>query len=40
MGWCYIKLGQKDDARTAFKRALQLKPDDEGVRDGLRRAGI
>jgi tetratricopeptide (TPR) repeat protein len=40
MGWCYIKLGQKDDARAAFKRALQLRPDDEGVRDALRRAGI
>jgi tetratricopeptide (TPR) repeat protein len=40
MGWCYLKLGQRDDARTAFKRALQLRPDDEGVRDGLRRAGI
>jgi tetratricopeptide (TPR) repeat protein len=39
-GWSYIKLGQKEDARAAFQRALRLKPDDEGVREGLRRAGL
>src|SRR6266850_2716281 len=37
MGWCYIKLGQKGDARTAFQRALQLGPGDEAAREGLRR---
>jgi superkiller protein 3 len=40
MGWCYLKLGQKDDARAAFQRAIQLGPSDEAVREGLRRAGI
>jgi tetratricopeptide (TPR) repeat protein len=40
MGWCYLKLGQKDDARAAFQRALKLGPTDEAVREGLRRAGI
>ena len=39
MGWCYIKLGQKDDARAAFQRALRLRPADEALREGLRRAG-
>ena len=40
MGWCYLKLGQNDDARAAFRRAQQLGPTDEAVREGLRRAGI
>jgi Flp pilus assembly protein TadD len=40
MGWCYLKLGQKDDARAAFRRAQQLGPTDDAVREGLRRAGI
>jgi tetratricopeptide (TPR) repeat protein len=40
MGWCYLKLGQKDEARVAFRRAMQLGPGDEAVREGLRRAGI
>jgi len=40
MGWCYLKLGQKDDARAAFQRAMKLGPNDEAVREGLRRAGI
>jgi tetratricopeptide (TPR) repeat protein len=40
MGWCHLKLGQKDEARAAFRRAMQLKPGDEAVREGLRRAGI
>jgi tetratricopeptide (TPR) repeat protein len=40
MGWCYLKLGQKDDARAAFQRALKLGPTDDAVREGLRRAGI
>jgi tetratricopeptide (TPR) repeat protein len=40
MGWCYLKLGQRDDARAAFRRALQLGPGDEAVREGLRRVGI
>jgi len=40
MGWCYLKLGQRDDARAAFRRALKLGPHDEAAREGLRRAGI
>ncbi len=40
MGWSYLKLGQKHDARAAFQRALKLEPSDEAVREGLRRAGI
>jgi len=40
MGWCYLKLGQKDDARAAFQRAMKLGPSDEAVLEGLRRAGI
>jgi tetratricopeptide (TPR) repeat protein len=39
-GWCYIKLGQKSDARAAFKRALDLRPDDEVLRDALQRASL
>ena len=26
MGWCYLKLGQRDDARAAFRRAMKLGP--------------
>ena len=37
IGWCYLKLGQKTDAHAAFQRALDLKPGDEGVMEGLRR---
>ncbi|MGH7302778.1 MAG: tetratricopeptide repeat protein, partial [Candidatus Rokuibacteriota bacterium] len=40
MGWSYLKLGQKDDARAAFQRAMKLGPSEEAVREGLRRAGI
>ncbi|HVI86522.1 MAG TPA: tetratricopeptide repeat protein [bacterium] len=40
MGWCYLKLGQRNDARAAFQRALKLGPTDEAAREGLRRAGI
>jgi tetratricopeptide (TPR) repeat protein len=40
MGWCYLKLGQRDDARAAFQRAMKLGPSDEAAREGLRRAGI
>jgi tetratricopeptide (TPR) repeat protein len=39
MGWCYMQLGQKGDARAAFQRALQLGPTDEAAREGFRRAG-
>jgi superkiller protein 3 len=39
-GWCYVKLGQKDDARAAFQRALDLRPDDEAVREALKRASL
>jgi tetratricopeptide (TPR) repeat protein len=35
-GWCYLKLGQKAEARTAFERALALKPGYEDAREGLR----
>jgi tetratricopeptide (TPR) repeat protein len=40
MGWCYLKLGQRDDARAAFHRAMKRGPTDEAAREGLRRAGI
>jgi len=40
MGWCYMQLGQKGDARAAFQRALQLGPSDEAAREGFRRASI
>ncbi|PYN88145.1 MAG: hypothetical protein DMD87_10745 [Candidatus Rokuibacteriota bacterium] len=40
MGWCYLGLGQQDDARAAFRRARQLGPTDDAVREGLRRAGL
>ena len=39
MGWCYMQLGQKEDARAAFQRALQLGSTDEAAREGFRRAG-
>jgi tetratricopeptide (TPR) repeat protein len=39
MGWCYLRLGQKDEARAAFERALKLAPGDDVAREGLRRAG-
>ena len=39
MGWSYLQLGQKDDARAAFQRAMKLRPTDEAAREGLRRAG-
>jgi tetratricopeptide (TPR) repeat protein len=38
MGWCYLKLGQKDNARAAFQRALKLGPSDERLREGLQLA--
>jgi tetratricopeptide (TPR) repeat protein len=40
MGWCYLQLGQRADARTAFQRADRLGPNDEIVREGLRRASL
>jgi tetratricopeptide (TPR) repeat protein len=40
MGWCYLQLGQQADARTAFRRAEKLGPNDEIVREGLRRASL
>jgi Flp pilus assembly protein TadD len=40
MGWCYLRLGQKDDARAAFQRAAKLGAFDEIVRAGLRLAGL
>jgi Flp pilus assembly protein TadD len=39
MGWCYIQLGQRANARAAFQRAMELGPNDEAARDGFRRAG-
>jgi tetratricopeptide (TPR) repeat protein len=39
-GWCYVKLGQKDDARAAFQRALDLRPDDDVMREALRHASL
>jgi tetratricopeptide (TPR) repeat protein len=40
MGWCYLQLGQQADARAAFQRAEKLGPNDEIVREGLRRASL
>jgi tetratricopeptide (TPR) repeat protein len=40
MGWCYLQLGQQAEARTAFRRAEKLGPNDEIVREGLRRASL
>lgn len=40
MGWCYLQLGQQADARAAFQRADRLGPNDEIVREGLRRASL
>jgi tetratricopeptide (TPR) repeat protein len=39
MGWCYVKLDQQADARAAFRRALELRPNDQAAREGLRRTG-
>jgi Tfp pilus assembly protein PilF len=38
IGWCHIQLGQKEQARGAFRRALQLGPGNEAALEGLRRA--
>jgi len=38
IGWCHIQLGQKEQARVAFQRALQLGPGNEAALEGLRRA--
>ena len=40
MGWCYLRLGQKADAQDAFQRAMRTEPNDEIVREGLRRASL
>jgi tetratricopeptide (TPR) repeat protein len=40
IGWCYLQLGQQADARAAFQRADRLGPNDEIVREGLRRASL
>ena len=40
MGWCYLQLGQQAEARAAFRRAEKLGPNDESVREGLRRASL
>ena len=40
MGWCYLQLGQQAEARAAFRRAEKLGPNDELVREGLRRASL
>jgi superkiller protein 3 len=39
LGWCHLKLGQKGEARAAFRRALTLKPDYPDALEGLRQAG-
>ena len=39
IGWCYLKLAQRTEARAAFERALQLRPGDKDAREGLRLAG-
>jgi len=38
IGWCHIQLGQKDQAREAFQRALLLGPGNRTALEGLRRA--
>jgi Tfp pilus assembly protein PilF len=38
MGWCYLKLGRKAEARAAFQRALAVRADYEDAREGLRQA--
>ena len=38
LGWCYLRLGDKDRARAAFQRALALKPDYLDALEGLRQA--
>ena len=38
IGWCHLKLGQKAEARAAFQRALELKPDYADALEGLRQA--
>lgn len=40
MGCCYLRLDQKADARAAFQRAANIGPNDEIVREGLRRASL
>jgi tetratricopeptide (TPR) repeat protein len=40
MGWSYLQLGQQAEARAAFRRAERLGPNDEIVREGLRRASL
>jgi hypothetical protein len=40
MSWCYLRLDQKADARAAFQRAANIGPNDEIVREGLRRASL
>jgi tetratricopeptide (TPR) repeat protein len=40
MGWCYLQLDQPAEARAAFRRAEKLGPNDEVVREGLRRASL
>jgi len=40
IGWCYLQLGEQAEARAAFRRAEKLGPNDELVREGLRRASL
>ena len=40
MGWCYLSLGQKADALAAFQHATRTEPNDEIVREGLRRSSL
>ena len=38
LGWCHLKLGDRQRARTAFERALALQPGYDDAAEGLRQA--
>jgi tetratricopeptide (TPR) repeat protein len=38
LGWCHLKLGDRQRARTAFERALALQPGYDDATEGLRQA--
>jgi Flp pilus assembly protein TadD len=38
LGWCHLRLGNRQRARAAFERALALQPGYEDAAEGLRQA--
>jgi tetratricopeptide (TPR) repeat protein len=38
LGWCHLRLGDRERARAAFERALVLQPGYEDAAEGLRQA--